>query len=213
MNIHIHVYPLTLEHTPHERVRSSPRKESERKREKSGKERERETSVLEHRSHVRTTWPHARIQRCVCMYIYVYIYVCVYSRVRVGSPRVNEYAAVAGWLVKTVALLAYPFLPRPPPSSSPSSSSRYPLTRRPPRDSHPPATLNRRPPRRLPLPLPLSPPAARPPRRPPPPPLLPSFSLPFRYSAPCESSSRVDVRLIRLKSRREATNYYASWSE
>lgn len=73
-------------------------------------------------------------------------HVCAHF-VCVGLPRVNEYAAVAGWLVKTVALLAYPFLPPPPPSPSPWSS-RYPLTR-PPRDSPRltlSATLNRRPP-------------------------------------------------------------------
>lgn len=124
-----------------------------------------------------------------------------------GLPRVNEYAAVAGWLVKTVALLAYPFLPPPPPAGPPWSPSG------------PPATLLHVPLARLSnlrrLSTTVSP--SRHPRflrstpRPPARCFFPRF--PYLSDIPLPASTRVDVRLIRLKSRREATNYYASWSE
>jgi len=58
-----------------------------------------------------------------------------------------------------------------------------------------PATLNRRVP---PFPLP-----SRPARR-----FFPRF--PYLSDIPLPASTRVDIRLIRLKSWREATNYYAS---
>jgi len=63
------------------------------------------------------------IARVYDAHIYGSACVCI-QRVRpcLGLPRVNEYAAVAGWLVKTVALLAYPFL-SPLPSSGPSGTS------------------------------------------------------------------------------------------
>lgn len=145
----------------------------------------RSSSVLEHRSRIR----HSRIR----------VRVRVHEGVRpcLGLPRVNEYAAVAGWLVKTVALLAYPFLP-PPPSSRPPGplwSSSYPLTR-PPRDSQTPGDSQPPCPPLRPTPRPSA-------RR-----FFPRF--PYLSDIPLPASTRVDVRLIRLKSRREATNYYAS---
>lgn len=111
-----------------------------------------------------------------------------------GLPRVNEYAAVAGWLVKTVALLAYPFLP--PSSSSNPSGPPTTLLHVPLATLKPPATLNRRVLSVLPVPRPSA-------RR-----FFPRF--PYLSDIPLPASTRVDVRLIRLKSRREATNYYAS---
>lgn len=84
------------------------------------------SSVLEHRSRIRRSHIRSRVR--------------IHEGVRrcLGLPRVNEYAAVAGWLVKTVALLAYPFLPPPPLAPLvPLWSSSYPLTR-PPRDSQTP---------------------------------------------------------------------------
>jgi len=137
------------------------------------------------------------IARVYDAHIYGSACVCI-QRVRpcLGLPRVNEYAAVAGWLVKTVALLAYPFL-SPLPSSGPSGTS---LILQLPSYTSPSRLSNSR---RLstavsPLPLP-----SRPARR-----FFPRF--PYLSDIPLPASTRVDIRLIRLKSWREATNYYAS---
>lgn len=142
------------------------------------------SSVLEHRSRIR----HSRIRSRVRVHEGV--------RPCLGLPRVNEYAAVAGWLVKTVALLAYPFLPPPPPSSP----SGPPLVLQLPSYTSPSRLSN---PRRLSTavsPRPTPRPSARR--------FFPRF--PYLSDIPLPASTRVDVRLIRLKSRREATNYYAS---
>lgn len=142
------------------------------------------SSVLEYRSRIRRSRIRSRVR------VHEGVRLCL------GLPRVNEYAAVAGWLVKTVALLAYPFLPPPPPPAplAPLWSSSYPLTR-PPRDSQTPGDSQPPCPPR---------PAPRPPERR----FFPRF--PYLSDIPLPASTRVDVRLIRLKSRREATNYYAS---
>lgn len=73
-------------------------------------------------------------------------------------------------------------------------SSSYPLTR-PPRDSQTPGDSQ--------PPCPLRPTPRPSARR-----FFPRF--PYLSDIPLPASTRVDVRLIRLKSRREATNYYAS---
>lgn len=89
-----------------------------------------------------------------------------------------------------------PCLPFPSASAAlhPLWSSSYPLTR-PPRDSQTPC--DSQPP--CPPVLPRAPSARR---------FFPRF--PYLSDIPLPASTRVDVRLIRLKSRREATNYYAS---
>lgn len=54
-------------------------------------------------------WPRVSVNRRRCAWT---------KRDGVSLPRVNECAAVAGWLVKTVALFTYPFLRHHPPSAT-----------------------------------------------------------------------------------------------